>query len=410
MANEEGLLHYVRTTNGELIHTSHGHKGALARAKWSPVEDRIASASVDGEVKIWDAATGINLITLSCDGVRVRSLDWSPDGRRIACACEDGSLYFWGSPQIAVPETAVTLESGPLAAAQRSTDFDVGLASLADERRREMQERTAAVWVLEQMGKLVILVAGERKAVGSVDQLPTLPFQVVEIDLREQPETRDEDLARFKDLTALQNLRLKGRDITDAGLEHLGGLTALQELRFEATSVTGTGFRHLGNLHQLKTLATGYSTPISDEGLAAIPPLPNLSYFAANTGNMSDEGLRHLSRLQGLQILRLHWGKLTGEGFRHLTELPHLRELYADHGQLTDASLAHLGQIATLQKLGLDANKELSDAGLAHLHGLSNLQFLSVKETAVTEAGVQELQAKLPACKISWDGEVARAD
>jgi hypothetical protein len=289
-----------------------------------------------------------------------------------------------------------------------TAEVPIGESALAEQRRREEQERETAAWVLEQKGKIVILVAGERQAVGAVDQLPALPFRVIEIDLGEQPETRDEDLARLTVVNGLQKLRLKGMAITDAGLEQLSGLTSLRELRLEATSLTGTGFRHLGNLHELETLATGYGTPISDEGLAAIPPLPNLSYFVANTGNMSDEGLRHLTRLQGLEMLRLHWGKLTGEGFRHLTELPKLRVVDADHGQLTNDCLAHLGKIPSLQKLRLDANEKLSDAGLVHLHGLSNLQALSVRETAVTEAGVKAFQAKLPACSVSWDVPVAR--
>ena len=196
-----------------------------------------------------------------------------------------------------------------------------------------------AACALVQKGKVAILIEGKPKAVDSAAHFPPSPFRVAEVDLLDQPDLRDDDLARFKGLTAVQKLLLKGRSITDAGLEHLGGLTALQQLRLDATSVTGTGFRHLGNLHQLRILKAYYGNSISDEGLAAIPALPNLTHFACNTGNISDEWLRHLSRLRGLQTRQLSWGTLSGEGFRHLTELPNLREHHAGHGQLTDANL-----------------------------------------------------------------------
>ena len=53
---------------------------------WSPDGGRIATGSDDG-VRVWDAVTGKELLTLECD-YTVESVAWSPDGRRIATSSD----------------------------------------------------------------------------------------------------------------------------------------------------------------------------------------------------------------------------------------------------------------------------------------------------------------------------------
>ena len=43
---------------------------------------------------------------------------------------------------------------------------------------------------------------------------------------------------------------------------------------------------------------------------------------------------------------------------------------------------------------------------LTHLAGLAELRRLSLRQTAVSEAGVRKLSAALPKCRIEWDGGV----
>ena len=49
----------------------------------------------------------------------------------------------------------------------------------------------------------------------------------------------------------------------------------------------------------------------------------------------------------------------------------------------------------------------LGDDDLSDFAGLSKLARLTLQETDVTPAGVAALQAKLPNCKIVWDGVAA---
>ena len=62
---------------------------------YSPDGRRIASASDDQTVKVWDAATGQELLTLSGHTDGVISVAYSPDGRRIASASYDRTVKVW---------------------------------------------------------------------------------------------------------------------------------------------------------------------------------------------------------------------------------------------------------------------------------------------------------------------------
>jgi WD40 repeat protein len=78
-----------------------GHDGGLWDAVFSPDGRRIATASIDGTAKVWDAATGRCLLTFTGHAlpklplapapprVPVTCIAWSPDGRSIAT----GSLF-----------------------------------------------------------------------------------------------------------------------------------------------------------------------------------------------------------------------------------------------------------------------------------------------------------------------------
>jgi WD40 repeat protein len=69
-----------------------GHEGAVWGIAWSPDGTRLLSGGIDGTVRIWDAATGLQQAVLRGHVDRVRAVAWSPDGTRIASAAEDGTV------------------------------------------------------------------------------------------------------------------------------------------------------------------------------------------------------------------------------------------------------------------------------------------------------------------------------
>jgi WD40 repeat protein len=98
--------------NGSLVHVLAGHTDAVTDCAVSPDGTFIVSASLDETVRIWDAATGSLRRTLSAQwgdersGWIVRRTPWghlaavwscavSPDGARIASASSDQTVKVW---------------------------------------------------------------------------------------------------------------------------------------------------------------------------------------------------------------------------------------------------------------------------------------------------------------------------
>jgi len=58
---------------------------------WSPDGRRLATASEDNTGKVWDTATSQELLTLRGHPGPVKSVAWSPDGKRLATASSDNA-------------------------------------------------------------------------------------------------------------------------------------------------------------------------------------------------------------------------------------------------------------------------------------------------------------------------------
>jgi WD40 repeat protein/serine/threonine protein kinase len=90
--------------------------GLISSVSWSPDGTRLATASGDGTAKVWDAAGGLESLTLrghtgpityqGWNPTLVSSVAWSPDGRRLATGGHDGVAKIWdatdGQEQVSV--------------------------------------------------------------------------------------------------------------------------------------------------------------------------------------------------------------------------------------------------------------------------------------------------------------------
>jgi WD40 repeat protein len=89
-----------------------GHTDRVTAIAWSPDGKRLATASLDPTVKLFDASRGEELLTLYGHRLPVYETAFSPDGRYLAAAALDGTLRVY----------AIRIEDLLALAAQRATE------------------------------------------------------------------------------------------------------------------------------------------------------------------------------------------------------------------------------------------------------------------------------------------------
>jgi len=81
--------------SGKELLTLVGHKGPIVSVGWSGDGQTLASGSRDGTVKLWDVQSGDCVRTFQGHQGSVRSVAWSGDGQTLASGSRDGTVKLW---------------------------------------------------------------------------------------------------------------------------------------------------------------------------------------------------------------------------------------------------------------------------------------------------------------------------
>ncbi len=79
--------------------TFSGHLGAVTMADFTPDGSAIGTSSADHLLKLWNTATGEELVTWTGNTAPVSSMAISPNGRVLASGARDNTIKLWDIPQ-----------------------------------------------------------------------------------------------------------------------------------------------------------------------------------------------------------------------------------------------------------------------------------------------------------------------
>jgi WD40 repeat protein/uncharacterized caspase-like protein len=172
----ESLRHWEWRYLKRLSHTMRlkfqGHNGVVNCLAYNPTGTRLASASGDKSVKIWDVTTGRELHTLTGHTGEVFCVAYSPDGTRLASGSADQSVRLWDAE---TGKEIATLQPrfGPV----KSLAFDPKRPRLAvaggpaQEQARPIQPGVIQIWDTTT-AKLIRGLTGHTSQVCSVAYSP----------------------------------------------------------------------------------------------------------------------------------------------------------------------------------------------------------------------------------------------
>ncbi len=148
------------------------------------------------------------------------------------------------------------------------------------------------------------------------------------------------------------------------------GTNEIAHLKLGRTQVTDEGLAELASLQHLEYLELGHTT-ITGSGFAKVTftSLKKLSFRGCE--QLTVDGFQQIVKCQNLEKLDLVESNIDDPFLQEIAKLPKLKTLWADHTRLTNA-------------------------GLPYLYGMTQLRSFTLKKTAVTREGMQQLRKHLP--------------
>jgi WD40 repeat protein/energy-coupling factor transporter ATP-binding protein EcfA2 len=94
-ASDDHTVKLWDTSTGKVIKTLTGHENSVKGVSFSPNGKMLASASDDNTVKLWNTSTGKVIKTLTVHTSSVNRISFSPNGKMLASASYDQTVKLW---------------------------------------------------------------------------------------------------------------------------------------------------------------------------------------------------------------------------------------------------------------------------------------------------------------------------
>ncbi len=94
-ASHDGTLRLWDVASGQTLREFRGHAKEISCVVFSPDGTRLASASTDHSIKVWNVADGHTCFTINGHTDKVEDVAYSPDGRWLASTSWDRTVKLW---------------------------------------------------------------------------------------------------------------------------------------------------------------------------------------------------------------------------------------------------------------------------------------------------------------------------